>query len=503
MRSPLPKSTHTRDAEQPQPGGGLVLRALRLSVVVLLVVPAIYWHGGVLETESPWFISHYLDYRGIAAKVFDPHTNDFNAYQGRELSYFFDYLDAQVFRVWLQMGYPLFIATSTFLATVSLVLVHQLWIGRLLPRLPPVTSILVLLVYLTGFVRLSTDGMYYRSTKPLMVPLIVLGMSLVWYFQQRPRDGVARRAMWWAVVSLYTIGTAISLLDRMGFYLVTVSAALTAIHAVWRKGHWDVCLALMASSATGLLYNYVLGPQLIFWINGYRPDFSYQRVDLMRIVTEPWHLAQGSLLLVEQAWLGFGNYALLLALLLMLTALAIVLKRRGIPRHRWTAFVPPLLYSCLASVAGAFMLAVMVVRHPAIYDVDHRLWYYGLPIQATLLFPVWLGLNWFLEGSSARRALLVNVVLVGLVASNLLSWGRYRRELFAGEWYHVSYGQTELLRRSLQQESLDPNLGGNYVTLYYVCLLFDSASRPPGERNMPPAIAPLRPPAPAGSTPRN
>lgn len=501
----MSETAPTTAPDEPKPTTVFVLRGLQLLVIALLFVPAIYWRGGILETESPWFIGHYLDDRGVIEKVFDPQVNDFGAYQGRELSYFFDYLDAQAFRAWMQLGQPFFISTSTFLATAALVLIQQWWIRRLLPRLHPVTSILVLLIYLSGFVRLSTDGMYYRSTKPLMVPFIVLGMSLIWYFQRESSsEGTRRHPLQLVFGSLFAIGTTISLLDRMGFYLVTVAMVLTGIHAMWRKGRWDVCLGLMAASAAGLYYNYLLGPMLIHRVNGYWPDFTFQRVKLQTLVTEPWYLVRGMRLLVEQAWFCFGNFAVLLILLATLYYGAKRLRSSdSSPALEWSRVGPPLLYALLAFAAGTLMTAIMLIRHPIIYDLDHRLWYYGLPIQAALLFPVWLGLNWYLAGASAQRTKAVNILLFCLVVSNVLSWGRYQRDLFTGQWYPVSYHQTVLLRQSLAQGDADPELSGNYVVFFAVCQALEQADGGESREPLPEMTVPLIPARPTVDPPSN
>src|SRR5687768_12405495 len=64
--------------------------------LVATVVVIRFWNGGTLEHEALTFISNYTADQSLLKKVFDPHANDFGTYQARELSYFFDYLDANI-----------------------------------------------------------------------------------------------------------------------------------------------------------------------------------------------------------------------------------------------------------------------------------------------------------------------------------------------------------------------------------------------------------------------
>jgi hypothetical protein len=461
------------------PSAALGFRVLQLLAAALVAAPVIYWRGGVLDSEATWFISHYLDHRGVVQKVFDPNINDFKSYQGRELSYFFDYLDAQVFRVLLDMGFPLFVAASSLMATLALVLIHGLVTGRVLPHLNRTTSILVLLLFLSGFVHLSTDGTMYRSAKPLLVPLVLLSMTLIWHWHQMPRDepwSPGRRAG--VFLACFALGSAMSLLDRMGFFLMTVAAAIVAVHCLLRRGRRAVFLGLAAASFFGELYNRVLGPLLIHAVNGYWPDFKYQRLDVTRVFTEPVHLVEGGYMLLEQGWLFFGSFALWIAIAAVAVFLANYLRRsRSIGELARAAACLPLLYALLTSVALVLLLSLMLVRHPQMYDVDHRLWYYAVPIQAVLIFPTMLGLDWFLAGASSRRVLVVNALLLCLVVGNIAAWSGYRRQMLAAEWYPISYQQSAALRQSLALGRPDPQLREPYLTFFQVCTLFSNASR--------------------------
>ncbi len=144
------------------------------------MAPAVFWRGGVLEEETIVFLSHYLDERTVTQKVFDPHGNDFDTYQARELSYLFDFLDAQWLRALLRQGIVLFIPPSAVFASLLTWAVFVRGSAHVFPGLPPTTRSLVLLVLLTSYVFLTTMGLFYRATKPLLVPLLLGLLFLVW-----------------------------------------------------------------------------------------------------------------------------------------------------------------------------------------------------------------------------------------------------------------------------------------------------------------------------------
>jgi hypothetical protein len=66
------------------------------AAVILLLAIACH-AGGYLHWESSAFLLNYTADRPLLNIIFDPQKNDWGLYQCRELSYFFDYLDAKSF----------------------------------------------------------------------------------------------------------------------------------------------------------------------------------------------------------------------------------------------------------------------------------------------------------------------------------------------------------------------------------------------------------------------
>ena len=236
------------------------------AVLALLfaAAPALYWGGRVLDEEAVGFLRKNWGERGALREIFDVRGYDF--YQGRELSYAIDYLDAQWLRLLASHDVLLFVPPSAVLASLAFVAIGLFLLPRALPRLDAATRWLALLVLLSNFVCLTTMGLLYRATKPLVAPML-LGLLLLALAEQRePRLG--RRAAF-GVSFLLSLG--MSLLDRQGlFYVLVLVLALAASWVFSRRG---LPLALGAAAGALCWYAYfaTLAPPLIHALEGYWP----------------------------------------------------------------------------------------------------------------------------------------------------------------------------------------------------------------------------------------
>src|SRR5688572_8753027 len=91
--------------------------------VVFAVLPLAFWDGGLIERESTFFVHQYTDGRPVLQTIFDPHANDIGTYQARELSYFFDWIDAQVLIAAVSRGLVVLAPVSGVLAGVLTVVI--------------------------------------------------------------------------------------------------------------------------------------------------------------------------------------------------------------------------------------------------------------------------------------------------------------------------------------------------------------------------------------------
>src|SRR5687768_5256850 len=71
--------------------------------LLCVAIPAVFWKGGVLEGEAISFIINHAGDQSILQKVFNTQLNDFDTFQARELSFFFDYLDSNFYFLLLRL----------------------------------------------------------------------------------------------------------------------------------------------------------------------------------------------------------------------------------------------------------------------------------------------------------------------------------------------------------------------------------------------------------------
>ena len=436
-----------------------------LAVAALVLAPAVFWHGGVLEEETIVFLGNYLDGRTIIEKVFDPHGNDFNTYQARELSYLFDFLDAQWLRAILRSGLVLFIPPSAVLASTLTAVLFLGGSARAFPRLPGSTRALVLLVLLTNYVFLTTMGLFYRATKPMMVPVVLASLSFVWV-RLRPGAAAATALRDFAVV--FSLGCLTSAFDRQGFfYVVVLTGALGLTWAV-RRGTVALALALGAAAASlaSVAYNYRIGPWLIEAINGYRPRFNYQRIPVAKLL-DPSYYEKAAELLPGYAATLFGGFPTWIFGMIATGAVVGWLRvRRSQPAHveasrgaRWLG--PSLL--ALFLLSQVLMFAAMLTRYPQVYDwADHRIWYFPWPLQAILAFGVLVALDVVWTGLRLGGRRLVEAGLVVLAVANVVQWPRHREVSLHSDWFPKIHDQTRRLETSLRSGAADPGLSGAY-----------------------------------------
>ncbi|HSD65503.1 MAG TPA: hypothetical protein VLF95_02315 [Vicinamibacteria bacterium] len=432
--------------------------------LAFVLAPSLFWAGGVIEEEALGFLRNYWGDRTVLQRIFDPRGYDY--YQGRELSYAIDFLDAQWVRLVMDRGWLYFVPPSALAASLAVVFAWGIGLPRAMPGLDRVTAWCLLLVYLSNFAVLSTMGLLYRSAKPLVPPLLLTVLLFVLRELREPRAG-PRTAFAWVYLPCLTM----SLLDRQGlFYTACLVAVLAVVWVRTRRGAL-LPVAGAAAAATWALYNYLLGPWIIHAANGYWPEFRFQRFRpswLMR--PQPW-LSAGELL---RDWTSvlFGSFPLWLPATagVALFVLHLRWRRRGPDRSdaRMAAV------TLLAVAAQVAMVAVMVQRHDPVTWIDHRAWYYPLPFQALVV----LALAWALERVARARGgtlpRMVPALLALVVVANVTQWPARRLVMESGPWFGDVSRRSERLERSFRAGQADPLLDGDYRRFF-----FESLSRFP------------------------
>ena len=425
--------------------------------LLFVVAPLLFYRGQPIEEEAAGFLQKNWSERGALQEIFDVRGWDF--YQGRELSYAIDWLDGQWVRLLLSHGVVFFTPPSLVLASLAF-----LWIGarlapRALPGLSARTRWLALLVPMSSYAFLSTMGLLYRATKPLVAPLLLALLLLVLAELREPR--LRRRAEF-----LWVLGLALvmGLLDRQGlFYVLGLTGLLALVWVRTRRG-----LPLVAGAAAGVLawflYFRVLGPQLIHALEGYWPSMRFQRLRLERLLQPAlWREAAGILGDWTSVLLGGLPAGLLLA------ALAAAFGWWAWRMRQRPAAVGLALLLAAGSISGQLaMVAMMLDHHPPVAWLSHRLWYYPLPYHAVLVF----GALYVLERLPRRRVYqtTVTAALTGLILLNVARWPELQSAVAAEPFWGDMLRRSALLVRSLHQGHAEPLLDGDHRRFYFECL---------------------------------
>jgi len=435
------------------------LFATRFLIAAAVAAPFWFWKGGVLELEVLHFIDRYLDNRTLLHKIFDPYTNDFRTYQARELSYFIDYIDAHVFRQLLRWDITLFIPLSAAIASVLTVAIFLRAIRRY-RGLAPLTGALLLLVYLSNYIHLVTMGMFYRSTKPLLAP-VLMGTA---FYLASVFEGQARRRAPLAVFGLFCL---MSLLDRQGFFYAIVGTGVVAAYALFTRQGWRLASAAAAAVFAMTAYDLWIGPWIIERAAGYVPSLAYQEVPKAPLL-QGLPYRQSLEILGESLTVFLGSTSKVVALATVAAIAAAGIWRAGPGRAPRLTLTAILAFVALSQVV---MFAAMIVRHPPLYDwIDHRYWYYPLPFQALVLALLAMLLHRALAGWTGWKLAVVHVALVAAIAGNVAHWTFYRDVQLTSRWFSRVYPQTEILKSSLAAGKPDPRLILQYREFYELCM---------------------------------
>jgi hypothetical protein len=468
--------------KKPQGRNAFLGGASSLLILLCLFIPAVFWKGGVLEGEAISFLINYADDRTVLQKVFAVQLNDFDTFQARELSFFFDYLDASFYLFLLRnFDVAFFIPLSALVSSLLIVLIYRHGVRHTLPGIDRLTAELSLLPFLTCFVFVSTMGVYYRSAKPLLAPVL---LALMFHILRSAQSRVAGNSSFekgWAMVnrrSLVTLGLLLvaALLDRQGFFYVLIAFLVLLVHFLLTRRLKDLLFAAGAAAILAQLYNWVFGPAIIWAINAYRVDFFYQRIPVEELTRLPVHSLKAIRLLIENMAALLGGYYVVGYLVLSLITGWLIWKARGVFGERVPGNIREryasgarlgIIYTLMVFALQIVLFSLMIARHRFIYDwIDHWYWYYSLPFVMTVLFGLALLLNTVRPrlGRVQRQALRVALVLIAI--SNLLHLPANRKLMLTSQWFSQEYPLSEMLKASIRNHYPHPDLDPEYARFF-------------------------------------
>lgn len=255
----------------------LTVTAAALAILLLRLAVL---DGGAIHQEALSFLRVYSDGRPFWETIYNPVFNDWLMYQPRELSYIFDWIDAQFITFCIHQGWVHFYSLSCLSAALGTVFLQQYGARKCFPR---TDGRLITLVSLIWALMPLTSISLYRSAKPLTAFFLTAAcfLSFEMFRSLRSTGSPGLRVPFLLLLSLLLM----TLSDRQGAFFAALYASFCgfllmvspyiphlknkSLLAKISCGSWGIVLF-------GMIYNLYISPALIYALNGYVPDFNYQ-----------------------------------------------------------------------------------------------------------------------------------------------------------------------------------------------------------------------------------
>ena len=406
----------------------------RINIIHILLISILmaalsinYHHGGVLQNELEVRIPFYLADRPLLNKLYDSRIIEEDLYVSRELSYVFDFLDAQFIALSVSLGYPHFISFSFYVFTIAIgMLLWQFCVVEL--KLKRWIGLGMLLLFWTS-PNAFLGGAYFRSAKPGVALCVVVLYYLVYHAIQAQRRNRLYRFPTGLLATCFGFAMAATLFDHEGVFMV---AALLTFVLLWgcvfpSRTILKLGVTFVAVLVLFLLYDYILGPWLTFSLNHYWPDFSFQQIPWGAIFTPSkvaLPLMWSGLLYVDTLRFLAGNISRPAAFLLILAIISLAffvisrMRSQGKDVRAMLAATTGLILCDLVLVCGMIML--MVFAHPPVTWPEVERTYYFMPLACSMFMTLALVISQFSTRGLLPGWLLV-ILFIAAITGNIFA----------------------------------------------------------------------------------
>lgn len=365
---------------------------------------------GLLHPEALERIPNYLDERNLFQKVYDIDRNEYGLYQARELSHFFDYIDANFIKLSVLIGLSHFFSLTYFISIFSII-VLSLYISRAnFNHKNFLAPSLIILIFLFSPVTFFSTYMF-RSAKVL----VALGIILTFFSAARYLSQKSNKFKIGLVVIASTLFLAFA--DRQGFYILLSFAGFVILNFLFfkKKKYLNLFKLLTVGTFISLFYSYLAAPLLIKINLGHFPNFSYHKIDFQ--LAKPIFFRYSTLYSLDIFKYFFGNLNRFLALFFLLNFITIYIVNQAKKIEERLKYVALIL---LAIFSILILNTLLILKHNAIPLEEVRRVYYSLPLSAIILLAA-LFLSGTILKNYPKAQKYLSIALFLIVILNILA----------------------------------------------------------------------------------
>jgi len=429
----------------------LAVRGLWPAVFAALTVYGLWLlNGGYLHYEGAFFLSSYLDGRSLAEKVFSAHFNEWNCYQGRELSFLFGMIDAKAIALAAGIGLVNLYSATTVVALFVASLVLWNMFPRIAPKLSRNESGLIVSLMLTT-PTFALSSYYYRPAKALAAMFLVLLWNELSKLlnEQKVGDEDANAISLHASLA-FVFAAFMGLSDRQGSYLILVSLAVGAGLADWKARRARFAMvALLLALVTDAVWSFAIGPRLSGMVDGFMPDTFNQRVPLRYTFADTTNYVAALDIWRDQLSFFFGNWGAAVSIVCLLGIGFVFWRQTRVDGQRQSpaAGWRRLIVLVGASAMFVALFAAMYAKLTSLAWAESRRVYYWIPEIVVIAVIVAIGAGRAISAwPKVRRPLIL--VLGAMICTNILALPGHR-DVVAGGEQHVDIAESSRVRQCM------------------------------------------------------
>jgi hypothetical protein len=399
-----------------------------LVITFLFLAPSLWLHirYPLAHPEIEIYLPHHLSNGPLINKVFDENVLDLQGrYQNRELCHLVDNLDARFISMSVRAGFPHFLALSQYVFIILTILLIWHFFAKDL-RLGTLSASLLVLLFCTS-THVFIIGYYFKSDRG-GIPLIAASFIILLY---RTISGPSPTRMYFRMVrglAFFGLGLAATMFSRQGFFLLVTATIFLGLRTIVLR---DVrcrlpLLACALATVVSVCNNRFITPWLVFWLNGYRPDFAFQNQYLHFLYHRPvGSLLNGMTLFLDSAGHTLGNLpGLFLAPVILLIVWLLAKETSRSASYQRPRFLPARTARVAIMIVLIVLLyakdVVMYAAHPPIAWPDVRRGDYFLPDALLLIMFLALAINRVYENKLILK-IPIQAALLVLLMGNVYS----------------------------------------------------------------------------------